>query len=91
MAIGDGFTASYEILSEVGNWFFHLSVLDYQERMKLETMLLSAAKDKGRQNYSNLHDDFDNALDYIVSQAGDANVYDIKIDGEYEFTNSKNI
>ena len=24
------------------------------------------------------------ALDYIVQQAGDVNVYDIKIDGEYE-------
>jgi hypothetical protein len=31
-----------------------------------------------------LHDDFDSALDYIVTQAGDVNVYDIKIDGEYE-------
>ena len=54
--------------------------------MKLETMLLRAAKNNARLNYSNLHDDFDNALDYIVSQAGDVNVYDIKIDGEYEGT-----
>lgn len=35
VGIGDGFTAPYEILSEVGNWAFHLSLLDYQERMKL--------------------------------------------------------
>ena len=49
--------------------------------MKLETMLLRAAKNNGRQNYTNLHDDFDNSLDYIVSQAGNVNVYDIKIDG----------
>ena len=49
--------------------------------MKVETILLRAAKNNGRQNYSNLHDDFDNALDYIVEQAGNVNVYDIKIDG----------
>ncbi len=86
VGIGDGFTAPYDILSEVGNWAFHLSLMDYQERMKLETMLLRAAKNNARLNYSNLHDDFDNALDYIVFQAGDVNVYDIKIDGEYEGT-----
>ena len=50
-------------------------------------MLLRAAKNNGRQNYTNLHDDFENSLDYIVSQAGNVNVYDIKIDGEYEGTN----
>lgn len=51
--------------------------------MKLETMLLRAAKNNGKQDYVKLHDDFDAALDYIVQQAGDVNVYDIKIDGEY--------
>lgn len=35
VGIGDGFTAPYDILSEVGNWAFHMSMLDYQERMKL--------------------------------------------------------
>lgn len=68
-------------MSEVGNWAFHLSLLDYQERMKVETILLRAAKNNARQNFSSLHDDFDNALDYIVEQAGNVNVYDIKIDG----------
>ena len=53
-------------------------------------MLLRAAKNNGRQNYSNLHDDFDNSIDYIVSQAGNVNVYDIKIDGEYEGKNQIN-
>jgi len=33
-----------------------------------------------------MHLDFDNALDYVVQKAGDINVYDIKIDGEYECT-----
>jgi hypothetical protein len=31
-----------------------------------------------------LHLDFDNAIEYIVAQAGDINVYDIKIDGDYD-------
>lgn len=66
VGIGDGFTAPYEILSEVGNWAFHLSLLDYQERMKLETILLRAARNNARQEYNKLHDDFDNALDYVV-------------------------
>jgi hypothetical protein len=30
-----------------------------------------------------MHLDFDNALDYIVEKAGNVNVYDIKIDGDY--------
>jgi hypothetical protein len=28
--IGDGFTHPYEILSEVGNFAFHLGLIDYQ-------------------------------------------------------------
>jgi len=31
-----------------------------------------------------MHLDFDTALDYVVERAGDINVYDIRIDGEYE-------
>ncbi len=31
-------------------------------------------------NYDLMHDDFDNALDYIVEKSG-VNVYDIRIDG----------
>lgn len=30
-----------------------------------------------------LHLDFDTAIDYIVEKAGNINVYDIKVDGEY--------
>jgi hypothetical protein len=31
-------------------------------------------------DWDGLHDDFDNALDYVVQQSG-VNVYDIRIDG----------
>ena len=51
--------------------------------MKVETMLLRAAKNNANLDYSKLHDDFDNVLDYIVTQAGDINIYDLKIDGDY--------
>ena len=47
-------------------------------------MLLRAARNNGKQDHNKLHDDFDNAIDYIVEKFGDVNVYDIKIDGEYE-------
>jgi hypothetical protein len=30
VAIGDGFTMPYDILSEVGTYAYHLSLLDYQ-------------------------------------------------------------
>lgn len=66
VGIGDGFTMPYDILSEVGTYSYHLSLLDYQERMKVETMLLRAAKNNAKLNFDALHDDFDNALDYIV-------------------------
>lgn len=33
--------------------------------------------------YDQLHLDFDNAIEYIVARAGDVNVYDIRIDGDY--------
>ena len=81
IAIGDGFTYPYEILSEVGTFSYHLSLLDFQERAKLEKMLLNASRHQDERNYDAMHDDFDNALDYVVEQAGDINVYDIKIDG----------
>lgn len=84
VVLGNAFTAPYEILSETGNYAFHLSLLDYQERMKVETILLRAAKNNGKQDYLALHNDFHSALDYIVEQAGYVNVYDIRVDGEYE-------
>ena len=35
VAIGDGFTFPYEIMSEVGTYAYHLGLLDFQERMRL--------------------------------------------------------
>lgn len=66
VGISNGFTAPYDILSETGNFAFHLSLLDYQERMKVETILLRAAKNNGKLNQTSLYNDFHEALDYIV-------------------------
>jgi hypothetical protein len=86
VAIGDGFTAPYDILSEVGTYAFHLGLLDFQERSKLEKILLNATRHDRAAHYDNMHLDFDRALDYIVERAGNVNVYDIRIDNEYEGT-----
>ena len=37
-------------------------------------------------DYAALHDIFDDTLDYIVDRAGDVNIYDIRIFGDYEET-----
>jgi hypothetical protein len=86
IAIGDGFTFPYEILSEVGTFAFHLGLVDFQERMRLEKVLLNASRHNMQNDMDAMHLDFDTALDYIVEKAGNVNVYDIKIDGEYEGT-----
>lgn len=66
LAIGDGFTFPYEILSEVGTYSYHLGLIDFQERMKVEKVLLNASRHAMENNYDAMHLDFDNALDYIV-------------------------
>ena len=66
VAVGDGFTHPYDILAEVGTYSYHLSLIDFQERSKLEKVLLSASRHNIQFDYDNLHDDFNRALDYIV-------------------------
>lgn len=50
-------------------------------------MLLNASRNYLSNKWDELHDDFDNALEYIVDRSG-VNVYDIRIDGDYEGTHS---
>lgn len=35
IAIGDGFTMPYTILTEVGSYAYNLGLIDYQERSKV--------------------------------------------------------
>lgn len=72
----------------MGTFAFHLGLVDFQERMRLEKVLLNASRHNMQNDMDAMHLDFDTALDYIVERAGNVNVYDIKIDGEYEGTTS---
>jgi len=77
IAIGDGFTHPFNILAEVGGFAFNLGLIDYQERAKVEQIIINATFQERDQNWRGLHDSFDNALDMIVEMAGGINVYDL--------------
>lgn len=77
VAVGDGFTMPYTILSEVGGYAYNLGLIDYQERAKVEQMIINATFQDRIRAWNDLHDSFDNVLDYIVEKAGNINVYDI--------------
>lgn len=77
VGIGDGFTHPYVILSEVGEYAYNLGLIDYQERSKVEQMIMNATFQDRIRSWRELHDSFDNVLDYIVEKAGHVNVYDI--------------
>ena len=77
VAIGDGFTHPYNILTEVGEYAYNLGLLDYQERSKVEQIIINATYQDRIRDWRNMHDSFDDALEYIVAKAGGVNVYDI--------------
>ena len=66
IGIGDGFTMPYTILSEVGEYAYNLGLIDYQERAKVEQMIINATYQDRMRAWVDLHDSFDNILDYIV-------------------------
>jgi vitellogenic carboxypeptidase-like protein len=77
VAIGDGFTDPFHILAEVGGFAFNFGLIDYQERAKVEQIIINATFQEREQNWAELHDSFDRALDLIVEMAGGINVYDL--------------
>lgn len=77
VAIGDGFTHPYNILTQVGEYAYNLGLIDYQERTKVEQIIANATFQERMNYWDDLHDSFDDALDYIVERAGNINVYDI--------------
>ena len=77
IAIGDGFTHPYAILTEAGEYAYNLGLIDYQERSKVEQIIINATYQDRIRDWTGLHDSFDDALDYIVTKAGGVNVYDI--------------
>ena len=77
VGVGDGFTMPYIILSQVGEYAYNLGLIDYQERSRVEQMIINATFQERIQAWNDTHDSFDNILDYIVEKAGGINVYDI--------------
>jgi vitellogenic carboxypeptidase-like protein len=77
VAIGDGFTHPYHILTQVGEFAFNLGLIDYQERSTIEHIILNSTYQERFRNWRDLHDTFDLALDLIVNMSGGVNVYDI--------------
>ena len=75
-AIGDGFTHPYNILAEVGAFAYNVGLLDFQERSKIEQLIINATFQNRNRQWSDLHYTFDTVLDNIVDWAGGVNVYD---------------
>lgn len=76
VGIGDGFTHPYNILAEVGAFAYNVGLLDFQERSRIEQLIINATFQNRNRQWSNLHDTFDTVLDNIVDWAGGINVYD---------------
>ncbi len=77
VAVGDGFTHPYHILTQAGEYAYNLGLIDYQERSTIEHVILNATYQERFRNWRDLHDSFDLALDLIVNMSGGVNVYDI--------------
>jgi hypothetical protein len=56
----------YTILTQVGEYAYNLGLIDYQERSKVEQMIINATFQDRIRAWRDLHDSFDNILDYIV-------------------------
>lgn len=77
VAIGDGFTHPFDILSQMGEYAYNLGLLDFQERSIVEQMANNASLQYRIRDNRGLHGSFGKILDYIVERSGGVNVYDI--------------
>ncbi len=77
MAIGDGFTVPYDILAEVGGFAYNLGLLDYQERSRIEQVILNATYQNRFRQWDALHNSFETVLGLIERYTGGVNVYDL--------------
>jgi hypothetical protein len=80
IGIGDGLNSPIKILDEMGNYAFSMSLLDYQERIKVEKVLLQASIEYDERNWRGLTLLFEKAINYINERSG-VNSYDITLDG----------
>lgn len=76
-AIGDGFTSPYQILAEMGGFAYNLGLLDYQQRSRIEQVIVNATYQHRNQLMDDLHNSFEIVLDAIERWTGGINVYDL--------------
>jgi hypothetical protein len=86
VAIADGLTNPYDILSEIGNYAYHMSLIDYQERTIVEQMLINATVSYQSRDFEQAHNAFKRILNYIVSKSGNINIFNYNKYGNYEGT-----
>jgi hypothetical protein len=73
IGIGDGFTMPSTILSELGSYAYHLGLIDYQERSKVEELILNSTYQNRIRDWPAFHRSFDNIINYIKKKAGNVN------------------
>ena len=84
VAIADGLTNPIDMLSEIGNYAYHMSLIDYQERIVVEQMLINATVCLESRDLEQAHSTFKRTIDYISSKAGNVNVLNYNKYGNYE-------
>lgn len=75
-AIGDGFTHPYFILAEMGSFAYNIGLIDFQERVKIEQLIINSTFQERGKDWDELHNSFEKILDHIVEWSGGVNVYD---------------
>jgi hypothetical protein len=63
-----------------------MGLIDYQESLQTEQYILQTLADIDAGNWLAAQQDFDNVMTYIVNQAGNINVYNIRDFGSYTNT-----
>ena len=77
VAIGDGFTHPFSTLAMMGEYAYNFGLLDYQERSKIEQILLNATYQDLNHRWRDLHISFYKIMGTITNGTGGVNVYDI--------------
>lgn len=80
VGIGGGLNSPFRLMSELGNYGFSMSLLDYQERMRMEKIILSAYFYQQNKEWAKMKADFEKAMNYLYDRTG-VSYYDITKDG----------
>lgn len=84
VGIADGLTNPLAVLSEVGNYAYHMSLIDYRERMVVEQLLINATVNLESRMLEEAHNSFKRIMDYIVEKSGNVNVFKHSKFGNYD-------